>query len=360
VPAKILTARELNRALLARQLLLDRVDLTPVEAVEHLVGMQAQSPGAAYVGLWSRLKGFAFDHLARAITDRSLVRTSLMRGTIHLVSAADCLALSPFMRPLYARFVTPPPADLDVILATAASLLEDPLTPAELRAGLGERLPSGDPEVMTRAARYQLQLVHVPPRGLWGRSGQTRLTTTRAWLGRDVDPEPDPRPIVRRYLAAYGPASVKDMQTWCGLTGLREVVADLDVRTFRDENGTTLFDVPDGAFPDPDTPAPVRLLPEYDNCLRSHTDRRRVMTDASRAALFATKNDAPMPAFLVDGMVRGTWKLARARDAATIAIRPFAKMSKKDTAAVSAEATRLLAAAAGDAGTRNVEVLTHD
>ncbi|HEV2781876.1 MAG TPA: winged helix DNA-binding domain-containing protein [Actinophytocola sp.] len=357
MPVKILTERALNRALLERQLLLRRVDRTVVDAVEHLVGMQAQSPTAPYIGLWSRLDGFATDDLAAAITERHVVRSSLMRGTIHLVSAADCAALSPFLRPLFARFVQPPPDDLDAILAAATTLLEErPCTLTELRQQLAARRPGGDPEVMARAAKFLLPLVHVPPRGLWGRSGQARLTTVRAWLDRDVDPRPDPDRVVLRYLAAYGPATVKDVQTWCGLTGLREVFARLALRTFRDEDGAELFDVPDAPLPDPDTPAPVRLLPEYDNCLRSHTDRRRVMTAAGRAALFSTKNDAPMPAFLVDGYVRGTWKLDRARTTATITVRPFTKMSKKDTTAVTAEAERLLAFAAPEAATRTVMI----
>jgi hypothetical protein len=203
-----------------------------------------------------------------------------------------------------------------------------------------------------------LPLVHVPPKGLWGRSGQARMTTVRSWLGADVDTCPVDD-VILRYLTAFGPASVKDTQTWCGLTGLREVVDRLapTLRTYQDPTGVVLYDVPDGLLPDPDTPAPVRLLPEYDNCLRSHTDRRRVMSDANRALLFAAKNDAPMPAFLVDGFVRGTWKLDRTRKAATLAVRPYGSLSKKDTAAVSAEASRLLAFAAPDAAERNVTFL---
>jgi winged helix DNA-binding protein len=361
MPAKILTERQLNRALLERQLLLRRVDLTAVDAVEHLVGMQAQSPTAPYLGLWSRLAGFAIEDLADAITDRRLVRTSLMRGTIHLVSARDCRALNPLLRSIFERAVQnspalPPASEVDAVLTEAVSLLEEsPRTLAELRVLLGEHRPDLDPESMARAARYLLPLIHVPPKGLWGRSGQARMTTVRSWLGADVSPCPV-EDVILRYLTAFGPASVKDMQTWCGLTGLRELVDGLGgrLRTFQDPTGTVLYDVPNGLLPDPDTPAPVRLLPEYDNCLRSHTDRRRVMSDANRALLFATKNDAPMPAFLVDGFVRGTWKLDRSGKAANVLIRPFGALSKKDTAAVTTEATRLLTFAAPEAAERNV------
>jgi hypothetical protein len=362
MPAEILTHRHLNRALLARQLLLERVDRGVVEAVEHLVGMQSQSPNAPYFGLWSRLDGFAVEDLAAAIMDRRLVRANLMRGTNHLVSAADCRALAPLLRPIFTRAVqnsrvVPPPAEIDAVLAIAEPLLEErPRTLAELRLLLAELRPGQDAESMARAARYLLPLVHVPPKGIWGKSGQARLTTVLAWLGTDVDAEGDPEAMLLRYLAAFGPASVKDMQTWCGLAGLREVVERLapKLRTFRDEDGTVLHDIPDAPLPDPDTPAPVRLLPEYDNCLRSHTDRRRVMTTEHRAALFSTKNDSPMPAFLVDGFVRGTWKLKRAKKTATITIQPFDRLSTKDKSVVVAEAERLLTFAAPDAETREV------
>jgi hypothetical protein len=354
VPAKILSDRALNRALLHRQLLLDHAERDVVDTVEHLVGMQAQSPAAPYFGLWSRLAGFAVEDLVTAITDRTLVRSSLMRGTIHLVSAADCVALHPLTRTIFERAVRGAPgvlagSELEEVLADAADLLaERPRTLAELRKLLADRRPDADPEGMGRAARYLLPLVHVPPKGLWGQTGQARLTTVRAWLGRDVAPSGDSAAMLCRYLAGYGPASAKDVQTWSGLTGWRDVLAGLELRTFRDERGTELFDLPDAPLPDPDTPAPVRLLPEYDNCLRSHTDRLRVMSAESRAALFATKNDAPMPAFLVDGFVRGTWRLRQDRRTATILVQPFAPLTRRHAAAVVREAERLLGFAAPD------------
>ncbi|HET9141372.1 winged helix DNA-binding domain-containing protein [Actinophytocola sp.] len=349
MPTKVLTDRALNRALLHRQLLLDRTALNVVDAVEHLVGMQAQAPNAPYLGLWSRLAAFTVEDLSTAITERTVVRSSLMRGTIHLVSAADCVALHPLTRIIFERSVRAAPglpagAALDEVLAEAAGLLADqPRSLAELRRLLAESRPDQDPEGMGRAARYLLPLVHVPPKGLWGQTGQARMTTVRAWLGRDVEPHGDRAAMLRRYLAGYGPASAKDVQTWSGLAGWRDVFAGLDLRTFRDERGAELFDLPDAALPDPDTPAPVRLLPEYDNCLRSHTDRLRVMAAESRAALFATKNDAPMPAFLVDGFVRGTWRLRQDRRTATVVIQPFAPLTKRHAAAVVGEAERLLA-----------------
>lgn len=364
----VLGPRALNRATLARQLLLRRSTMPVVEAVEHLVAMQAQSPNAPYLGLWTRLDGFRIDDLATLVTERQVVRATLLRGTIHLVSARDCIALHPIMLPMLTRAVQPPATsggaplsddDLATILPAATALLEEqPRTVAELRELLADRWPDRDPAAMARAARYLLGLVHVPPKGVWGLSGQARMTTARAWLGRDLDRDARPDDLVLRYLAAFGPATVKDMQTWSGLTGLREVADRLRprLRTFRDEHGAELFDLPDAALPDPNTPAPVRLLPEYDNCLRSHTDRRRMMTDDNRAALFSTKNDAPMPAFLVDGFVRGTWKLTRTRKAATLGITPFGRLSKEDVSAVVRESERLLDFAAADSDTREVQL----
>jgi Winged helix DNA-binding domain len=363
-----LSHRALNRALLARQLLLHRADLPAIKAVEHLVGMQAQAPNAPYIGLWTRLAGFHLGHLAELITQRQAVRATLMRGTIHLVTAADYLTLRPVLQPMLSRtFQTIVRGqghqlgeeEITEILAVASELLhEQPRTPTALRELLAARWAGRDAPAMAALARNLLPLVHVPPKGIWGVSGQVQLTTVDAWLGRDLDRDARPGAMVLRYLAAHGPATVKDIQTWSGLGGLRQVVDRLrpQLRTFSAEDGSELFDVPDGLLPDPGTPVQARLLPEYDNCLRSHADRRRVMTDENRAALFSTKNDAPMPAFLVDGFVRGTWRMTRARKTATVEVRPFAPLSKQDTAAVLAEAEQLLTFAAADAATRDVRM----
>lgn len=362
--AELLSERALNRALLARQLLLHRSSEPATAAIEHLVGMQAQAPNAPYIGLWTRLDGFRIEDLAEAITGREAVRATLMRGTIHLVTARDCRTLRPLMQPLLDRAAQTISTDgrlgdVAEILAAARTLLdEQPRTVAELRELLGARWPDRDPAAMASTARYLLPLVHVPPKGVWGRSGQARMTTVEAWLGREVDHDARLDDMVPRYLAAFGPASVKDMQTWSGLTGLREVVQRLRprLRTFRDAHGAELFDLPDAPLPDPDEPAPVRLLPEYDNCLRSHTDRRRIMSDEHRGVLTASKNDSPMPAFLVDGFVRGTWKLKITRTAATVLLEPFSRLSRTDSATVVEEADRLLAFVAPDAATRQVQL----
>jgi hypothetical protein len=327
--------------------------------IGHLVGMQAQAPQTPYVGLWCRLERFQPEELSQLLIDRRVVRVAVMRGTVHLVTAADCLSLRPLVQPIYDRDLltnqTWAPAlvgvDLDAVQSAGQALVEQkPLTPKQLGVLLAERWPDRDPGALAHAIRGRLALVQVPPRGLWGASGQTTCTTAESWLGRPLDRSPSIDEVVRRYLTAFGPATVADVQAWSGLTRLREVVDRLrpSLLEFADERGRTLFDVPDGPRPDPDTPAPVRFLPEYDNLLLSHADRTRVIGDEDRRQLMTVNGIIP-GTFLVDGWFRGIWKLRRARGAATLTITPFHAMSKRATAAVTAEGARLLRfAAAGD------------
>lgn len=357
----VLSQRALNRALLARQLLLQRQDLPAIAAVEHLVGMQAQSPNAPYVGLWTRLGGFGPDELVRLIHDRGAVRTLLMRTTLHLVTARDCLALRPLLQPVLERgFHTGSPfgrrlAGMDVaaVLGAGRSLLEDqPRTVAALGALLHEHWPDRDAASLAHAVRYLLPLVQVPPRGIWGVGGQATWTTVEAWLGRSPVPACTLDDLVLRYLAAFGPATIKDAQAWCWLTGLRAVFERLRPRllTFRDEHGHALFDLPDAPRPDPETPAPPRFLPEYDNALLSHADRTRIIADDYRDRVF-TRGAA-----LVDGFVCGSWTIARRRDAATLIVALFEPLAAPDRAALAEEGARLLALVA-PGGAHDVQVL---
>ena len=266
----VLGRRALNRALLARQFLLERVVMSPESVIEHLVGMQAQVPTDPYVALWSRIEGFRPEALSELIGTRRAVRAAaMMRTTIHLLTAEDWLALRPVLQVVAERgFATGSPfgrrlagLDIDeVVAAGRAMLAEKPRTIDELGRGLRERWPDRDATALGYAIRLIVPLVQIPPRGLWGRSGQPALATAETWLGRTVGTDPTPDTMVLRYLAAFGPATVMDVQSWCWLTRLTPVVERLRSRlvTFRDEHGRELFDLPDAPRPDPDTPAPAR------------------------------------------------------------------------------------------------------
>jgi hypothetical protein len=361
----VLDRRALNRATLARQLLLVRRSLPALDAIEHLVGMQAQAPNAPYVGLWTRLDGFRADELAGALTGREAVRTWVMRGTVHLVTARDCLAMRPLFQPMAERLFTASPfsrnvagIDREELLAAGRSLLEErPRGRAELSRLLGERWPDRDPISLAYAISYLVPCVQVPPRGVWGATGQAVVTTAEVWLGRPPDAGHSAAALVTRYLGAFGPATAADVRTWSGLTGVREVIDELRprLRTFRDEAGRELFDLPDAPRPHPDTPAAPRFLPEYDNLLLSHADRARVITDRRRPPL-PPGNGGVMGTVLVDGFWRGTWAITREGGRAVLTVEPFAPVSAPDRAALTDEGGRLLAFAAADADGHDVRI----
>ncbi len=278
---QVLGRRALNRAVLQRQFLVQRASLTPLEAIERLAGMQAQAPNAPYVGLWTRLADFEPSNLARLITERAAVRTHVMRNTIHLVTATDCLNFRAVLKPVLDQGFASSPfarnlagADLDAVLAAGRALLaERPRTRAELSRLLGPRWPGSDPLSLAYAVTHLEPTVQVPPRGIWGTTGLATYATTEAWLGRRVVPGQVPEDLVTRYLAAFGPATVADLQAWCGLTRMGEVFDRLrpQLRMFRGEQGNAYFDLPDAPRPDPQTPVPPRYLPEYDNISCSRT-----------------------------------------------------------------------------------------
>jgi hypothetical protein len=348
-----LGTRELNRATLHRQLLLQRQNSTALETIEHLGGMQAQLPNPPYVGLWSRLREFQHAELAELITSGQAVRALMMRATIHLVTTRDLLTLRPLLQPMLERLVLTNTTfgrnkldgiDRDALLATGHQLLtEAPRTNAELRELLAERWPEHDPAALAFAVRALLPLIHIPPRGIWGATGPIALATTEGWLQRSTERTKTLDALVLRYLAAFGPASVQDVQTWSGVPRLREITDQLKPRlhTFSDDRGRELLDLPDAPRPDPDTPAPTRFLPEYDNLLLSHADRTRVITEEHRARM-RTANGVVRGTVLVDGFVRGQWKIDRKTPTAVLAVELFQKLPKKATATIIDEGAALL------------------
>ena len=363
VSDEVLTLRALNRATLARQLLLqreERDEWSVVDVVSHLVGMQAQLPLDPYTGLWSRLAGFAPDDLARPLVERELVRIVLMRGTIHLVTADDALEIRPLVQPILDREMRMHGQHKEALAATDARpivaamrkvLTERPLNGPALRSAIAARFPDVDAAAMALACRNHLALVQVPPRGVWGKSLGVTVTTAESWLGRPQAVSPSIDALILRYLGAFGPATVADAAAWSGLTGMREVVERLrpKLRTFRNERGQELFDLPDAPRPDPSVPAPVRFLPTYDNVLLSHADRSRFVDDAERRAHSSTTSTV-LGAVLHDGRMVGTWSIERDPEAgrATVLVDQMGSLTKRGESSITAEGRRLLAFHAPD------------
>jgi hypothetical protein len=354
--------RALNRATLARQLLLERSSLDPREALEHLVGLQAQTPHTWYVGLWSRLDDFDAVAFSRQLEDRLVVRLALMRGTIHLVTAADARRLRPVLQSVLDRQLRSnfrrQLVGLDPTLVAAdgaAFMTETPRTFGELGDHLLERWPGRDRLALEMAVRALIPLVQVPPRGLWGRSGRVAHTTSEAWLGPSSEAPTTPAELVRRYLAAFGPASVADIATWSGLAGVAEIVDGMraSLATMRDERGRELLDLPEAPRPDPDSPAPVRFLYDYDNLFLSHADRSRVYPQDPYRSIELHPNEI-VSGYLVDGVLGGFWRLRRERDAAWLELRPLVRLTRTQERDVEVEGVRLLSFLAVDAADHDI------
>ncbi len=349
--ASVLSLRDLNRATLARQLLLARADLEVKEALERVVGLQAQLPGPPHIGLWTRLRDFKREALAQSYAAHTVVRAPLWRGTLHLVSAADYAQFRAVVAPMLHRTFASMDAnrlkgiDPHALAAEARPFLEnEPRTQDEVRDFLGARHPKLDVRMVGHAVRFHLPLVQVPEPGAgsWDFPAMPRFALAERWLGRALGTAHDPHQLIRRYLAAFGPASARDFQTWSGFAA-REAFEELrpKLRVFADETGRELFDLPDAPLPGGETPAPVRFLPEYDNLLLAHTDRSRVIAEAFRPKVFLPGLRVAATV-LLDGFVRGTWKVARAKLLATLTISPLAPLTRKDRDAILAEAEPLV------------------
>ena len=353
--------RALNRAALARQLLLRRSAASVVEAVEQLAGHNAQQPNDPYFALASRLSRFELADLTAAIEDRRLVRAPMMRATQHLVTAADYRWLRPVLQPLLARVQRnvfgrrTEDVDLTAVVADARRMLAGAVrSRPELARLLVADRPGADRAALAWSVQYLLPIVHPAPSGTWDAVGTMPLALAEEHLGGSLD-APDPQQMVRRYLAAFGPAAVADIRAWSGVSGLQEIVAGMrqELQTFRDESGRELLDLLDAPRPDPETPAPVRLLAGFDNLLLGYADRTRVMTDEVRRRV--CMGDLVDSSLLVDGMVSATWELDR--DAGVLTVRPFARLAGPDVDAVVAEGARLVGLAAVGAAHPDVRVL---
>jgi hypothetical protein len=362
----VLSLRALNRATLDRQWLLERQPVTALEAIHHLVGMQSQAPLAPYTGLWTRLVDFDPSELVDLMYARTAVRLSLMRGTIHLVTADDALGIYPLLREVRQRNLLSnhiiaslrETVDLEALASAGRRLLTaSPLGGSELGRALALQFPSQEPAALSRAVRDLLAGVQVPPRGIWGRGGQPVTTTAEAWLGRphkthSIDS------LVLRYLGAFGPASVMDMQQWSGLTRLGEVFERIrpKLRSYVFEpTGRELFDLESIELTDPEMPAPVRFLAEYDNLLISHADRTRVMSGEHRSQVF-TINGIVKGTVLYDGFVVATWKATTSHKQPRLAIQPLEWIPRVGRSDIIAEGNRLLCLLAPGAESREVEL----
>ena len=345
-------------------MLLRRRRVDALDAVERLVGMQAQVPRDPYVALWSRLDRFRPERLAEPLSERRAVRMTLLRGTLHLVRADDALALRPLMQPIVERVLygssplrtAAGTVDVDELLAMFDELFaEGPRTRAQLVAAIADRWPDRDASSLGYAM-YLLPTVQVTPRGIWGRTGPSAFTTVERWLGRPIERTTEPDEMILRYLNAFGPSAVADAQTWSGLTRLKSVFERLRprLRTFRDQRGRELFDVPGAALPDRETPSPVRFLPEYDNVQLAHHDRSRIGPPGLKGW-----SEVGWGSVLVDGFGAARWKAELDEDRSTLWVEPFGKVARDDRAQVAEEGERLLAFLAPDADRRDVRFRTY-
>jgi winged helix DNA-binding protein len=346
---RILKLRELNRATLKRQMLLGREAISVTAAIERLGGLQAQLASAPYVGLWTRLPDFRREDLAKEIENRKVVKATMMRATLHVCTADDYARFRTALNPVLIGAASEIAKrrggdfDMDKVLKAARKFIgAKPRTFAEISDMLTELMPDHDVGAMRYSVRTHIPLVQVPINTGWSYSNKPEFTLAESWIGRPVSHEDNLRDMVFRYLAAFGPASVTDAQTWMGMK-LKETFEKLrpELQSYRGEGRTELFDLPGLPLPADNVPAPVRFLPEYDNLLLSHSNRTRVVADEYRSKVYLPGLRVAAT-ILVDGFVRGAWKIEKTKTAATLLIDPFDKLTKKDRAALTEEGERLV------------------
>ena len=344
-----LSPRRLNRATLARQMLLAREAVPVVGAVERLGGLQAQEPRPPFVALWTRIADFDREQLAAALRERRLVRATSFRATLHLMSAADYLALRGLLQPVLTQALRAlgdraAGLEIDQVLPAARRLFaEAPRTFDEVRNRLVEQFPTVDDRALGYVTRMCLPLVMVPTDDRWGFPSNAAFALADEWLGATPRTDTPREHLVLRYLGAFGPATPGDAQEWSGLQGLRPTFEALRprLRTFRDERGRELFDLPDAPRPDEEVDAPARFLPDFDSLVLAHADRTRVLADEHRGKV-ATRNLRINATFLVDGFAAGTWRIERKRGTATLRASPFAPLPAGAPRALGDEGERLL------------------
>jgi hypothetical protein len=346
VAERVLSTRELNRALLARQLLLERSGVSIVRGLERIGGLQTQYAPSAYIGLWSRLRSFRRQDLTTALERRRVIQATLMRVTIHMVSAADYPLLTEAIRKgrreWWMGVQRHQVEGLDMRRAAAvvrAVLRDGPKRQGELVDALAAE---GFPRIAWSGVGLWLDLIRVPPSGTWDRRRADQYGLAEDWLPPSRPTEAEGQDLlVRRYLGGFGPASINDMASWTGLrvNALRPVVDRLRLRRFRDEAGGELLDLPRGPLPDPETPAPVRFIPTWDAILLAHARRAQVLPETLRPRVFDTKTPHSAPTFLVDGAVAGAWRYEKGR----IRLEPFGCMSRETRRDLEEETERLAA-----------------
>jgi hypothetical protein len=338
-----LTGRELNRAVLARQLLLERASLTPPRTVERVAGLQTQYAPSGYVGLWSRLQDFGRDQLTDALNRRTVIQATLMRVTIHTVSRGDYWPITAAVRDVrrtwWLRVAGRETSSEEMVRIAdrlRALLADGPRRRADIVAALG--LDS----TTWNGVGLWVDLVRVPPSGTWERRRADLYGLAEQWVGPDeASPEQGAQLLVRRYLGGFGPARRASIQTFTGLApaDLDAALAGIRLRRFTDEQGKELLDLPGAPLPDPDTPAPVRFLPTWDSTLLSHARPTGILPEQYRRLVFTSKTPQSVPTFLVDGEVAGTWRYAGGR----IAVQPFEALPERVRREVDEEAERLAA-----------------
>lgn len=340
-----LTRQRLNRTLLRRQHLLERTSATAEEMARHLVGLQAQENLPPYLSLHARLTTFDPGDVTRGLDDRSLVRLLTMRGTIHLLTRDDALSLRRWTQQVQERELRSSQnvkealgVDREAFAEVVSDLLADgPLAQRDLAARLGEHFPDVPPTALGQLARVALPLAQLPPRGAWKASGGVVYQYVDRWVGEPMR-DPDVEDVVRRYLAAYGPASAADVTAWSGITRLGPVVAAMpDLERHEDESGKVLYDVPGGVLEEEDVPAPPRLLGTYDNVWLSHAGRDRVTEPEKRSRWMGVNGGAGMSLF-VDGWLEGLW---RPVDGKVEVIGTFRDLSRRERSGLDDEIGRV-------------------